>query len=154
MGEGREVRLPSSWIAGAGVVAAISWLGVPLSGGHTIGWLGLTLGVAIGCTVFVIAAWAQRVRLDGDRLSGNVLLRRSVDVSSLTRVRVGGNPLPGGARSNDVMMLEDARGGRVTIPLRSFPAERRREIVEMLRGPLLASDAELDEGALELLAEP
>jgi len=49
-------------------------------------------------------------------------------------------------------MLADAAGGRVTIPLRNFPAGRRREIVEMLRGPVLASDAELDEGAVELLA--
>lgn len=148
-----EVRLPASWITGAGVVAAISWLGVPLFGGRTTGWLGLTLGVAIGCTLFVIGAWAQRVRLDGTRLSGNVLLRRSVDLEALTRVRVGGNPMTGGARSNDVAMLEDADGGRVTIPLRNFPSDRRSEIVDMLRERVAASDAELDDGALELLGE-
>jgi hypothetical protein len=67
-------------------------------------------------------------------------------------MRVGGNPMPGGARSNDVAMLEDANGGRVTIPLRNFPADRRREIVEMLREPVLASDAEVDEATVALFA--
>ena len=80
-------------------------------------------------------------------------MRRSVDLSTLTRVRVGGNPMTGGARSNDVAMLEDAHGGRVTIPLRNFPAGPRREIVEMLRGPVLASDAEVDEATVALFAE-
>lgn len=153
MSERREVRLPFAWIAAALVIAVVAWVPVVRFGGRSAGWLGLTLGIAIGCAIFVVGAWAQRVRLDGARLSGNVLLRRSVDVTALTRVRVGGNPLPGGARSNDVAMLEDMHGGRVTIPLRSFPAQRRREIVEMVREPILASDAELDEGALELFAE-
>jgi hypothetical protein len=49
-------------------------------------------------------------------------------------------------------MLEDTLGGRVTIPLRNYPAERRRQIVDLLRGPVLASDAEVDEATVELLA--
>lgn len=146
----REVRLPRAWLVGAALVAALAWIPVVTVGDRSTGWLGLTLGVAVGCGAFVVAAWSQRVRLDGTRLSGNVVLRRSVDLSSLATMRVGGNPLPGGARSNDVAILEDAHGGRVTIPLKNFPSDRRRQIVEMLRGPVLASDAEVDEATAEL----
>lgn len=150
----REVRLPRGWIVGASVVAALAWVPVAMVGGRSAGWLGLTLGVAVGCAIFVVGAWAQRVRLEGSRLSGNVLLRRSVDLTALTRVRVGGNPMAGGARSNDVATLEDAIGGRVTIPLRNFPSDRRREIVALLRDPVLASEADLDQGAVALFAGP
>ncbi len=146
----REVRLPRGWLVGAGLVAALAWVPVFLYADRSTGWLGLTLGVAVGCAAFVLGAWSQRVRLEGTRLSGNVLLRRSVDLSMLATMRVGGNPLPGGARSNDVAVLEDANGGRVTIPLKNFPSDRRRQIVELLRGPVLASDAEVDEATAEL----
>lgn len=148
----REVRLPRSWLLGAAFVAVVAWAPVLLVGDRSPGWLGLTLGIAAGCLIFLVGAWAQRVRLEGTRLSGNVLLRRSVDLSALSVLRVGGNPLPGGARSNDVAMLEDAHGGRVTIPLRNFPSDRRHQIVELLRGPVLSSDAELDEAAVELFS--
>lgn len=152
MGEIREVRLPAAWIGAAAAVAVLAWIPVLLLGERSTGWLGLTAGVAVGCGAFVVAAWSQRVRLEGTRLSGNALLRRSVDLSALATMRVGGNPLPGGARSNEVAMLEDTLGGRVTIPLRNYPAERRRQIVDLLRGPVLASDAEVDEATVELLA--
>jgi hypothetical protein len=150
MDEVREVRLPKAWIGAAVAVAVLAWIPVLLIGDRSTGWLGLTVGIATGCMLFVIGAWSQRVRLEGTRLSGNRLLRRSVDLSALATMRVGGNPMPGGARSNEVAMLEDALGGRVTIPLRNFPSDRRRRIVELLRGPVLASDAEVDEATLAL----
>ena len=146
-----EIHLPTAWVASAAGLAGLAWVAVGLLGGHSTPWLGGTLGVAVGLTLFTVGAWSQRVRRDGTTLSGNVLLRRSVDLTALTAFRVGGNPMPGGARSNAVALLEDDHGGRVTIALRNFPVARRREIAELLRGPVEACGLELDEEARAFL---
>jgi len=56
MGEIREVRLPAAWIGAAAAVAVLAWIPVLLLGERSIGWLGLTAGVAVGCGAFVVAA--------------------------------------------------------------------------------------------------
>lgn len=147
-----EVRLPRAWVLSAVAVTLASWALVAAWGGRGTPWLGCTLGLAISLTIFTTAMWGQRVRVVGRRLTGNVFRRRSVDLSALTAVRVGGNPLPGGARSNDVAFLEDAYGGRVTIPLRTFPAAKRQAIAAMLRSPVAASGVDLDDDVHAFLA--
>jgi hypothetical protein len=143
--ERTEIGLPVGWVAAAAALAAAAWAAVPIWGGRSTPWLGITVGVAVGLSLFAVGAWAQRVRLDGRTLSGNVLLRRSVDLDALTHVRVGGNPLPGGARSNDVAVLQDDRGGRVTIPLSNFPRASRARIAGLLREPVRTSGVDLDD---------
>jgi hypothetical protein len=85
------------------------------------------------------------VRLRDGRLSGHAFLRRSVDLGALTTCRVGGNTLSGGARSNEVLLLEDEHGGRVTVPLSVFPSARRSLIAGLVREPALAGGVELDD---------
>ena len=147
-----NIRLPRAWVLVALALTHAAWLLVGAWGGRGTPWLGCTLGLAVSLTIFTAAMWGQRVRLDGTTLTGNVFVRREVDLAALTAVHVGGNPLPGGARSNDVVLLEDALGGRVTIPLRTFPTSRRQAIAAILRGPIEASGLELDDEARAFLA--
>ncbi|MGZ4132874.1 MAG: hypothetical protein ACXVWF_07490 [Actinomycetota bacterium] len=138
------VRLPLWWLLPPAVLAVASWALVAVKGGQSTPWLGCSLGLAVGFTLFTAVGLGQRVRMKGDRLSGHLFLRRSVDLAALKACRVGGNPLAGGARSNEVLLLEDERGGRVTVPLAVFPASRRARIAALIREPVLAS------GSLEL----
>ncbi|MGE5226677.1 MAG: hypothetical protein ACM3OO_07360 [Planctomycetaceae bacterium] len=138
------VRLPLWWLVPPALLALGSWALVVAKGGRSTPWLGCSLGLAVGFTLFTAVGLGQRVRVRDGRLSGHAFLRRSVDLGALTTCRVGGNPLPGGARSNQVLLLEDERGGRVTVPLAVFPASGRAAIAALLREPVLSS------GALEL----
>jgi hypothetical protein len=140
------IRLPLWWLVLPAALAAASWGLVAVKGGQSTPWLGCSLGLAIGLTLFTAVGLGQRVRVKDGRLSGHAFLRRSVDLGALKTCRVGGNPLAGGARSNEVLLLEDERGGRVTVPLAVFPARRRAAIAALLREPVLGSDAlDLDE---------
>jgi hypothetical protein len=139
------VRLPAWWFGGAWALAALGWVGVAGVRGRGPGWLGVAAGIAAGLTIFAALASGQRVRVRYGRLTGHAFVPRDVDLAGLVTCRVGGNPLPGGARSNEVLFLQDRDGGRVTVPLAVFPRDRRGRIAALVREPVRAAGLELDE---------
>jgi hypothetical protein len=146
------VRLPPGWLLAPSALAAASWALVAVMGGRSTPWLGCSLGLAVGFTLFAAIGFGQRVRVRGTRLSGHAFLRRSVDLVALKTCRVGGNPLAGGARSNQVLLLEDMRGGRVTVPLAVFTPDRLGLIAALIREPVLASTSlDLDDATRRFL---
>jgi hypothetical protein len=145
------VRLPLWWLALPALLALGSWVLVVVKGGQSTPWLGCSLGLAIGLTVFTAVGLGQRVRVKDGRLSGHAFIRRSVHLDALKTCRVGGNPLAGGARSNEVLLLEDERGGRVTVPLAVFPTSRRAAIAALLQPVLASGSLDVDDATRAFL---